>query len=160
MNDAILNVISQPSQKGKLTKKVFPSRIFVPSHILAKGVAEFFSDLLSRDTLPDGCFGITEDGKKMFRGDVLFELKATHGFPLDFALDRIINQKLMAVDWVDFIEAARRNKWWDFQIYETVDHALIDAMIEKETRSSILSRLKSYVVCVPHPLMAKMEKAK
>ena len=41
----------------------------------------------------------TIDGKPMFDGAVLFELKATHGFPLDFSLDRIINQGGCSVDW-------------------------------------------------------------
>lgn len=126
-----------------------PDRGFAAAHIMAKSIA----NIDSRGALPDGCFCVTEDGKKMFRGDVLFELKATHGFPLDFALDRIISQEGMAVDWVAFIEAARKNKWWDFQTYEAIDHAMVDAMITKDSRKAILDRFKLYVLRVPHPVM-------
>jgi alanyl-tRNA synthetase len=132
---------------------VFPSKMLVESHKLAKGVTEFLMGLENRKTMPDGVIGLTEDWKTMFRGDVLFDMKATHGFPLDFALDRIINEHDMAVDWVAFIEAARRNGWWDFQIYDLVSHAMQDASIPKKTQDAICSRIKLYVLSYPHPRM-------
>lgn len=29
-----------------------------------------------------------------------------------------INEYGFMIDWPEFIEAARRNKWWDFQTYD------------------------------------------
>ena len=83
----------------------------------------------------------------MFNGAKLFELKATHGFPLDFALDRIINEKGMPVSWVDFIEAARKNKWWDFQTIEVITHALEDAQVA--SKEEIINRAKLYMMKSP-----------
>ena len=121
----------------------------VPAHLLAKGAAEFISSLDGMDTLPDGVYGLTVDDKVMFRGDVLFEMKATHGFPLDFSLDKIINERGYAVDWVAFIETARRNKWWDFQTYEVICHAMEDAMLPKTMQAEIKVRFKAYVLKYP-----------
>lgn len=132
---------------------VFPSMLLVPAHMLAKGVQPFLRGLSGKEVLPEGVFGITCDGKAMFRGDVLFELKTTHGFPLDFALDRIINDAGMAVDWVAFIEAARRNKWWDFQTYEVMTHAMEDAQIPAATAAAIRQRFQRYVLANQHPAM-------
>ena len=87
----------------------------------------------------------------MFPGDFLFELKATHGFPLDFALDRILNQEKLVVEWVSFIEAARTNGWWDFKTYEVLVHALMDAEVDRDLAQGILDRFKIYVVKNRHP---------
>jgi hypothetical protein len=144
-----INCLGSPNRSE--SRVPLPARIIVPAHLLAKGVAEFLGRLIDSGTLPDGCFGLTEDGKRMFRGDVLFELKATHGFPLDFALDRIINDECMAVDWPAFIDAARKNKWWDFQIYETLCHAMVDAMLPRDMQDAIRTRFQRYVLAYPHP---------
>ena len=85
--------------------------------------------------------------KPVFNGAKLFELKATHGFPLDFALDRIINEKGMSVSWVDFIEAARKNKRWDFQTIEVITHALEDAQVA--SKEEIINRAKLYMMKSP-----------
>lgn len=135
-------------------KAPLPANIFVPSHRLAKGFAEFLADVAIAGGLPSGCVGFTEDFKPLFRGDVLFELKDTHGFPLDFALDRIMSTEKMAVDWVAFIEAARARGWWDFQTYDVISHALVDAQIPRPTSAAILDRFKRYALSNPHPKMA------
>jgi alanyl-tRNA synthetase len=85
--------------------------------------------------------------RTVFNGAKLFELKATHGFPLDFALDRIINEKGMPISWVDFIEAARKNKWWDFQTIEVITHALEDAQVA--SKEEIINRAKLYMMKSP-----------
>ena len=92
----------------------------------------------------------------MFDGAVLFELKATHGFPLDFALDRIINQRGCAVDWVGFIEAARSNKWWDFQTYKVLQEGLLDAGLPRGMAREIELRFQRYVLKYPHPAMEEV----
>lgn len=132
---------------------IFPANMLVPKNKLARGVIAFLKELSGRTTLPDGVVGLTEDMKQMFRGDVLFDLKCTHGFPLDFALDRIINDEGMAVDWVAFIEAARKNNWWDYQTYEVICHAMEDASISREMQAEILLRFKLYVMANEHPKM-------
>lgn len=132
---------------------IFPANMLVPKNKLARGVIAFLKELSGRTTLPDGVVGLTEDMKQMFRGDVLFDLKCTHGFPLDFALDRIINDEGMAVDWVAFIEAARKNNWWDYQTYEVICHAMEDASIPREMQAEILLRFRLYVMANEHPKM-------
>lgn len=96
---------------------------------------------------------LTEDGKRIFPGDDLFKLKATHGLPLDFALDKIINEFGMAVSWVEFIEEARRCGWWDFQTFDEIDHSMADAMIPREMQTAIKQRFRMYVVTNKHPSM-------
>lgn len=127
--------------------------MLVPKNKLARGVIAFLKELSGRTTLPDGVVGLTEDMKQMFRGDVLFDLKCTHGFPLDFALDRIINDEGMAVDWVAFIEAARKNNWWDYQTYDVLCHAMEDAAVPREMQAEIRLRFQRYVMANEHPKM-------
>lgn len=127
---------------------IFPAQMLVPAHKLAKGIAEFLREF-DGDTLPEGVIGLTQDMKTMFRGDVLFELKCTHGLSIEMALDRIINECGMAVDWVAFIEAARRNGWWDFQTYNVIKHGMEDAGLPREMMASILERTKLYMVANP-----------
>jgi hypothetical protein len=84
----------------------------------------------------------------LIRGDRLFELKATLGFPLEIALDRIITQEGLAIDWVEFVERARKNLWTDQQIYRVVSQGLVDAEIDKNIQEGICSRLRTYM----HPM--------
>ena len=93
------------------------------------------------------------DNTLVFDGALLFELKATHGFPLDFALDKIINDKKMVVSWVNFIDVARQNKWWDFQTYEVICHAMVDAMLPRNMHEEIKHRFQVYVLKFPHPML-------
>jgi alanyl-tRNA synthetase len=96
---------------------------------------------------------VTTDGKQVFSGALLFTIKATHGFPLDFALDRVINDEGLAVGWVEFIEEARRNGWWDFQTHQAIQHGVEDAGLSREMREAILRRFQLYVLAHPHPGM-------
>ena len=96
---------------------------------------------------------MTIDGKPLFDGAELFALKDTHGFPLDFALDKIINQSGMAVDWPAFIEAARRNGWWDFQTLDVMQAGFLDAGLPRGMGVDIEIRFKRYVLRYPHPKM-------
>ncbi|HXU93370.1 MAG TPA: hypothetical protein VFP33_06910 [Gallionella sp.] len=94
---------------------------------------------------------LTQAPSGLVEGKWVFDLKATHGLPLDFALDRIINEKNLAIEWVGFIEEARRNKWWDFQTLEVITHAMQDAMLPRDMQSAILDQFKLYVLNNPHP---------
>ena len=89
----------------------------------------------------------------LFAGHKLFELKSSQGLPLDFAIDRIINDAGMRVEWPSFIEAARKNKWWDYQTYEALCHALEDAGVDKNVQEGIRRGFQKYVLANPHPLM-------
>ena len=89
----------------------------------------------------------------VFSGEKLFELKTTHGLPLDFVLARVMNELGMRVSWVDFIEAARKNGWWDFQTYDVMCHALVDAGIPRDTIEEIKKRFQLYVLKHPHQMM-------
>jgi alanyl-tRNA synthetase len=99
----------------------------------------------------------TIDGKLLFSGRTLFELRSTHGLPLDFALSRVITGLGMAVDWVGFIETARRNNWWDYQTYEVICHGMEDAGLPKEMQSAIRTRFQKYVLLHQHPKMSGAE---
>jgi hypothetical protein len=92
----------------------------------------------------------------IFDGKTLFKMKSEKGFPLDFALDRIINQEKKSVDWVSFIETARDNEWWDFQTYEVICHAMEDAGISAALQEGIRQRFKLYVLANPHPKMNRI----
>ena len=137
---------------------IFPAKMMVPAHKLAGGIVKFLKEF-DGDTLPEGVIGLTDDMKVMFRGDVLFELKSTHGLPIEMVLDRIINECGMAVDWVAFIEAARRNGWWDFQTYDVIRYGMEDAGLPREMQSAIIERFQLYVLAYPHPMM-KVSNAK
>jgi alanyl-tRNA synthetase len=79
----------------------------------------------------------TVDGKQLFPGALLFWLRDTHGLPLDFALDRIINEKAMVVEWPGFVAAARNQKWKDARIIEAVAVGLADAGVPRELQQGI-----------------------
>lgn len=87
---------------------------------------------------------------KMFSGAVLFELKATHGIPWDITLQNVIS-KGYTVNWPEFIECARKNKWWDFQTMDAITFVLQDVIENKEEVQEIISRMKLYILTNPHP---------
>ena len=141
---ALVEVVQEHFSHGA---KILPAKFIAPIN----GLTDLFKKIKSLKKLPPDCIGLTSDNKLIFSGRLLFELKATHGFPLDFALDKIINDNNMAVDWVEFIETARANKWWDFQTHEVLTHALIDAQVDKELKDQILLRFQLYVLQNKHP---------
>lgn len=81
-----------------------------------------------------------------YSGAKLFQLKATHGLPLENAVDTIINRAKLAIDWEGFIEEARKNGWYDFQTIENIEQALVDADILKDTREKIIQGCKHYIL--------------
>ena len=89
----------------------------------------------------------------IFCGGTLFELTATHGLPIDVALDRLVNDKKFAIDWISFVETARSNGWWNFQTYDVICQAMADALIDADLQSSIKTRLQLYITQNPHPKM-------
>ena len=97
-------------------------------------------------------FMVTVDARLVVDGKFLFELHATHGFPLSFAVDRVFSCGY-EIDWVGFIEAARGNGRWDFQTHDSILHALEDAEVQKEKVKAIMDRFKVYVMRNPHPMM-------
>lgn len=91
--------------------------------------------------------------KKPFPGDKLFQLKATHGMPLENSLDILMNQQSLKIDWVGFIDEARKNQWWDFQTIEAVEQALVDATVDRLHIEHILARMRAYMLIKRHPAM-------
>lgn len=89
---------------------------------------------------------------KLFSGTALFELKATHGIPFEVTLQNVI-QKGYSVNWVEFIECARNNKWWDFQIIDSITPVLEDVVQDKDTVQHIIQRMKYYMLNNIHPEM-------
>ncbi|AXG66447.1 hypothetical protein JA33_042 [Dickeya phage vB_DsoM_JA33] len=85
----------------------------------------------------------------MFSGKTVFELKATHGLPLDVSVDRIIVQNNMAIDWPEFIRTARKNLRWDFQTISDIENALMDADVDRNVAAEIVTRCKLWVMQNP-----------
>jgi Alanyl-tRNA synthetase len=83
---------------------------------------------------------------KAFPGSKLFELKATHGLPLDVAVDRIVNTERMVIDWQGFIDQARAQGWYDFQTLDVAEQALTDADVPRDYRDAVVLRMKAYVM--------------
>jgi hypothetical protein len=81
-----------------------------------------------------------------YPGAKLFQLKATHGLPLENAVDTIINRAKLVIDWEGFIDEARKNGWYDFQTIENIEQALVDADILKDTREKIIQGCKHYIL--------------
>lgn len=90
---------------------------------------------------------------KIFSGSVLFELKATHGIPWDITLQNVLDRGY-TVDWVDFINCARRNKWWDFKTLDAITFVLQDVIPDKHEVEEIITRMKVYIINTPHPNLA------
>jgi alanyl-tRNA synthetase len=91
--------------------------------------------------------------KSPYSGAKLFQLKATHGMPLENALDILLNQHSMKVDWVGFVDEARKNEWWDFQTLDVVENALSESTVDRNTTAHIIDGIKRYMLQQPHPAM-------
>jgi cytochrome P450 len=87
----------------------------------------------------------------MIDGALVFHLKATHGLPLDFIIDRSASEG--GIDWVGFAEEARLQGWWDFQTYDAIRYALQDAFLPKNEQQAVLNEFKRFVLSNPHPRM-------
>lgn len=96
---------------------------------------------------------------RMWAGRDLYIMKATRGFPLDMAIDEILNlsgAQIHFIEWPSYIEAARRDGRWDFQTYADLSNALEDCQgYSKEQKAEILQLFKAYVLKYPHPKMVK-----
>jgi hypothetical protein len=90
----------------------------------------------------------------MFSGAKLFHMKTTHGVPLDVTL-QVLKSKGITVTWASFIDEARINKWWDFQIIQYCTDSLGDAGYSTEDISEIIQRMKLYILQNEHPMMKK-----
>jgi hypothetical protein len=80
----------------------------------------------------------------IFSGKKLFELKATHGMPLDVAIQEIVDSGAR-ISWGEFVDQARLNKWWDFQILELVETALGMTILDRDYRAEVIARMKLYM---------------
>lgn len=83
----------------------------------------------------------------IFPGARLFQLKATHGVPLEISLENLTNRS-MIVDWVGFIKEARLSGWYDFQTLEVIQNALAD-VFDRDYQEAIILRLKRYILKNP-----------
>ena len=99
---------------------------------------------------------IALDGAHWYNGAHLFELSATHGLPLCMALDKLGD---MQIFWPAYIERARNNNRWDYQIYEDIEHGITDAEWPKKTIDDILDRVRLYCLKYPTPLREKENEA-
>lgn len=82
---------------------------------------------------------------KLFPGSRLFELKATHGMPLEAAIDQIVDSGF-AIDWCEFITCARKNKWYDYQIIKLIEQGLAESIIDRTSKAEILKRCKLFIL--------------
>jgi hypothetical protein len=91
---------------------------------------------------------IGTDGRYLFPGDRLFQLRATHGLPIGDAIQKIYNTTT-GVDWVSFIEEARRNGWYDFQTIDAIENAFIDCDFDKAFSLTVIKRMKQWILANP-----------
>ena len=80
-----------------------------------------------------------------FPGSRIFTLKATHGLPIDAAIERIHSTGI-AIDWDSFIEEARANRWYDFKTIAVIQTGLEDSLVEKSVIKIIIDDCKRYVM--------------
>jgi hypothetical protein len=85
------------------------------------------------------------NGLEIYQGKKLFELKATHGLPLDIALDHLFAAGV-SIDWTGFIDCARSNGWYDFKIIALIETSLEDCLIDRDTKLAIVERSKAYIM--------------
>ncbi len=83
-----------------------------------------------------------------YSGAKLFALKATHGLPLEVAVEKI-HEAGIAIDWLGFINEARASGWYDFQTIPAIQVALEDSMTDRPLMSAIIHSCKEYVVANP-----------
>lgn len=84
----------------------------------------------------------------IFCGKKLFELKATHGMPLDVAIQEIVDSGAR-ISWGEFVDQARANMWWDFQILELVETSLGMTILDRDYRAEVVQRMKLYMMAKP-----------
>ena len=83
-----------------------------------------------------------------FEGRKLFDLKAQHGLPLDFALSVIVDRGLV-VEWPSFIRRARENGWYDFQTIKAISAAVVDAYMDRERAEQVITAAKLFMLKEP-----------
>ena len=113
-------------------------------------VTDIVNGVVSHRELSGDIVGLAANGKHVFSGKTLFELKATYGLPIDFALE-LVKDANCVVDWVGFIDAARSNKWWDFQTLVVIGQVISDAGYTSDEQKAIIDRFKIYVTQNQHP---------
>jgi hypothetical protein len=81
-------------------------------------------------------------------GKLLFDLKTSNGLPLDFSLARVLDAGF-GVEWPSFIDAARKNGWFDFQTIKEMSNALVDASATRDYIEGVVVRAKLYMLSEP-----------
>ena len=81
----------------------------------------------------------------VLNGAFLFDIKDTHGLPIDMTLDICISKGIKVINWPQFIERARECGWWDFQTYAELQAMLLDI----PSKQAILNGFKNYVLANP-----------
>ena len=84
----------------------------------------------------------------LFDGWKLFDLKAQHGLPLDFAVAAIADRGFV-VEWPSFIRRARENGWFDFQTIKVISQAVSDAYMDRKYAEQVVSRAKLFMLKEP-----------
>lgn len=95
-----------------------------------------------------GVWGMLDGPPPTYPGSRLFELKATHGLPLEVAVERVLGTGVL-IDWTSFISAARNNGWYDFQTIEVIENALTDAFVDRNVVRAVVTRCKLYILKNP-----------
>lgn len=82
-------------------------------------------------------------------GAFLFDLKATHGLPLEFALQKCFEHGVKCVDWIGFIDRARECGWHDFQTIRELSHSLADSDVSRSAADAVVRGAKLYMLEKP-----------
>lgn len=84
---------------------------------------------------------ITQDGKLVLSGKIVFQLCDTHGLPLPIIFDRLSQENYM-VDWMDFYACARKAGWPHKTIIRKLNEAMLDNW-PKKFRQVVIERLEN-----------------
>lgn len=92
---------------------------------------------------------VTVNGQLVIHGGAVFETYATHGVPLAFLIEEIIGARNQAISWNNFVIAARKNKWPDYQIWFRIKHSLNEADINQTVKDGIMNSLANWMQLNP-----------
>lgn len=79
-------------------------------------------------------------------GETIFELKDTHGLPLEIIIDECIARNVTII-WAEFIDAALNHGWNGSQIYRIMKEGLTESLsATDEYTSGVLERTRLYLM--------------
>jgi len=80
-----------------------------------------------------------------YPGDKFFHLKTTHGVSWTVAVYLVMVKYRFVIDWISFVQEARKNKWYDFQTVKAIESSLQESGVDRTLVDGIMLRMKHYM---------------